>query len=729
MPCLAMMYADVKDCLIVDESASTANPAEGVGMRRAMPNKVTVKWNLKDTPEEKDVSVSSYLMYNEAGAVVTKTSAELKACKDKTFSMSLTPGKWTMLMRFSTNTPLVYGMSKYVIKENVTIDRDTTFVFDGAEATRRIGFEPVMPDGKKAEMPTADGTKVDYTGANAYTVVLNKYFSNRKVSSWVFSEMSQMRQNSVKTGKDDMHKADILINEGVSDDFYTGCFYLITPLDSKTNKADNKAPMSLVAFEAGCAKTDTVYKNRKEWFVTFDPAPSEVCPGSDPAAATYKYDYKIVSLKSDGASTGMSGTMGGGHDKGRLYMCVRTGKYSNTMMSTMDNQTTEKVSGSTYQHGSGLISPQMMLGPEGVREYVMNDNIGSGGKVICNDETGKPVRSDKGHPYFSYKPEDQDVEFGGSSPILSLPIVPTDKVDTIAYVSPLFKSLSPQWLGNFGERRLIDMVRMRFTATAGKDTICRKWSDFSKAILEHSKKSHEAHEIKMIFENDNYEAGDVRGLTTAEIMYKEGNKEICAPTLQMLQIRTTDGKITNRLEKNEKGLLNVSYGDFNYHVSGKQKYYSVEPCEIKVETRPMRSGEWKEMKTQQMEEYFVKPLWGYFNRGTIDAETLGKNAKGWYDVRISLKDAAGNTQTQTISPAFYADFSNVGVGMTEAEGVEIGLNGGSIEAAGCLIEVYNAGGLKVAAGKDRVDLAGAPKGMYIVKASGEKGCKVKKIVW
>ena len=51
------------------------------------------------------------------------------------------------------------------------------------------------------------------------------------------------------------------------------------------------------------------------------------------------------------------------------------------------------------------------------------------------------------------------------------------------------------------------------------------------------------------------------------------------------------------------------------------------------------------------------PGYGYFYNGSL--ESVNTNSpNGWFDMQISLTDASGNMQTQTISPAFYISGSD-----------------------------------------------------------------------
>ena len=68
-------------------------------------------------------------------------------------------------------------------------------------------------------------------------------------------------------------------------------------------------------------------------------------------------------------------------------------------------------------------------------------------------------------------------------------------------------------------------------------------------------------------------------------------------------------------------------------------------------------------------DLFFMPGFGYFYRGSL-ADVEANSANGWYDLRITVSDAAGNYLTQTLSPAFaigeYAVINTVDAPDTDA---------------------------------------------------------------
>ena len=106
---------------------------------------------------------------------------------------------------------------------------------------------------------------------------------------------------------------------------------------------------------------------------------------------------------------------------------------------------------------------------------------------------------------------------------------------------------------------------------------------------------------------------------------------------------------------------------------------------------------------------FFMPGYGYFFRGDLAAVSKASSNK-WYDVRISLTDPSGNTNVQTISPAFRIE--NI------TEGVETIGN-----EATSTFEVYSLDGTCVMRNAHKDAMQTLAKGIYI-KRSHEKTEKI-----
>ena len=169
--------------------------------------------------------------------------------------------------------------------------------------------------------------------------------------------------------------------------------------------------------------------------------------------------------------------------------------------------------------------------------------------------------------------------------------------------------------------------------------------------------------IIMDIENDNVLIdGILKGGNHTKMVFCSDKVDFVPPTLQSLQFKNTDGKITDRFEKAADASVEFYAGDFmfheNYMPGDMYSYYSVEPlASVSAGYAPYGSEDFKPIEINEIPEYFFMPGYGYFYNGSL--ETVNTHSpNGWFDMQISLTDASGNIQTQTISPAFYISGSD-----------------------------------------------------------------------
>lgn len=619
---------------------------------------LTVKWVLKNVTSEKD-AINQFVLFDNDGNYSIVPSTVLSKATDKTTAIAIPKGVYNAIMIFNTKTPEAASIGKFVCMENINIVSDTTLTFSGKKATEKICFQYLLPNGDKPCLPTynTSSKQTDYTGANLAAMTIARSFAHKKLSGWAFNTIYPVKDNRTSTGKDRTKSANIFINSGLSNNFYVTTTAMLTPLDTVTKSKSLTEPHSLISFQADCSKTDTTYITDIKKFFGFTPVKPTASLAADTVKLNYSYDYIYETLGADNRSISSIIYAGVPNENGKITLNLQSGEYSDMLISTMSIETT-KTCPSSVADGAGISTPKMKIDKDGTVHYLMNDNLGEGMKDILSEAGGIFYPRNNPHKYYSYDSKSQNVEFGTSAPILSLPVFPSTPSASyhFTYANGIF--LSPQWVANFGERRPIDLLAMKFTALAGTDTIAATWNEFRTKIATHAKPEHQAHKVTMKFDNNNFMVDSIHGRTYAELSYTEGNEDICIPTMQMLQFRNKDGRITNRFEKDSEGLMNLSYGDFNYSMTAKR--YEVEDCEIKVETAPHGSDKFTELKTEQIADYFQMPVWGYFRRGVID-KNIGYSRSGWFDVRFTLKDKAGNTQIQTVSPAFHASFATNGL--------------------------------------------------------------------
>lgn len=147
------------------------------------------------------------------------------------------------------------------------------------------------------------------------------------------------------------------------------------------------------------------------------------------------------------------------------------------------------------------------------------------------------------------------------------------------------------------------------------------------------------------------------GKTEAYMYWDENNEDCYPPMLTMLQFRdaATD-VVTDRFGKASDAKVLLSGNDFNVRILNEDTYpmvlFDEAPAEMKLEWRATgaaEDAEWNELELTDLNSSER----GFGNMyeaslGSVD----GTSSTGWFDVKISMVDEAGNNMWQTVSPAF-----------------------------------------------------------------------------
>ena len=180
------------------------------------------------------------------------------------------------------------------------------------------------------------------------------------------------------------------------------------------------------------------------------------------------------------------------------------------------------------------------------------------------------------------------------------------------------------------------------------------------------------------------------------------------PTLQLLTMHNEAGQRTELFKCPSDGTIEFYAGDFYYEIdeSRTEDQISVRPMEsVKVEYAPRGSEDFAEIEVREDPAKYFWPGYGYYFSGSLKGVTKG-SADGWFDLRITLADETGNTQTQLISPAFRVE-SNLGVDVIAEARRSVRVEGRDIIAPAGSV-AYTLAGVPTR-------LTGLTPGVYIVK--------------
>ncbi|MBR0024123.1 MAG: T9SS type A sorting domain-containing protein [Muribaculaceae bacterium] len=143
-----------------------------------------------------------------------------------------------------------------------------------------------------------------------------------------------------------------------------------------------------------------------------------------------------------------------------------------------------------------------------------------------------------------------------------------------------------------------------------------------------------------------------------EIVMKNYTIDVIPPTLRTLTFKNSDGKITDRFTKSEDGIIEFYAADFYrnndwtyFHITDIPIYEIQPDVTAIVEYAPYGTDDYAPIDVSEDTDKYFEFGCGQFFSGSLGNVTA-TSSNDWFDLRITLTDADGNTQKQTISPAF-----------------------------------------------------------------------------
>lgn len=161
--------------------------------------------------------------------------------------------------------------------------------------------------------------------------------------------------------------------------------------------------------------------------------------------------------------------------------------------------------------------------------------------------------------------------------------------------------------------------------------------------------------------------GSVQSHNSSVMLCNTDKADWVPPTAQLLWF--ADGPlVTDHFETPTNASLHLYAADFRYVLNDSMDKDMMEAyplSSVKVEYAPHGSSAFTEIEVSENADMFFVPGYGYCYEGSLAGVDRG-SSDGWMDLRISLADDSGNTQTQTLSPAFRVG-SLAGVEATAAD--------------------------------------------------------------
>lgn len=274
---------------------------------------------------------------------------------------------------------------------------------------------------------------------------------------------------------------------------------------------------------------------------------------------------------------------------------------------------------------------------------------------------------------FDAKQKNENI-WGNSAPIAAV----QTQVYLPTWAQKTLCQIMPDYVGRLGELREADKQLLSWTVSNdGVKLYDDTSSTLNTWIYDFNNTDATLGQVDVHMENHNVLVDDIQGYNICDIHMDWTNKEFndrIAPTLQALMMRNSADAITDRFESATDGYLEFSGADFEFfYESGESTtyYFYEQPMSVKVEYAPNGSSEWEELTdTEIIYEYFQMPAFGYFYRTSL-CSVNRKSDNGWFDLRISLTDDAGNSQVQQLSPAFF--IKNLASGLREVNSGNINM--------------------------------------------------------
>lgn len=660
--------------------------------------KVNVTFELKYSP---DKYIPSYFAaYNS-----DVTIEEYYMGEDK-FVMSVSKGEYDFICDFWKMEET--GMSlAHIIKELITVNKDTTLVFDVADLTKRIVIESYNPVGELCYASKYD--KESYEIVEEGTVDDMMIQSSIILKGFGFISQSTGNTGSVAVGeKDRSSYYDFYVNElsnryilaqtrtAIKDGvFYVNKFTTEGTIISKLQNDPNKFYLYEEDF-----KFSPLGENNKQHFplVSVSSLYNNIEVGKT-EVSFFEDDYF-------------------GSNKFKAYIDA----YKENMQNAhkYDVMIYPKIEDCTYSYVIGL--------PVFIYETGM-EYVNKGHDIYGNYSFQVPEEGDileyPGHPAFSYTDSQKTGIYGNSSPINAF----MAQNSLNEYFNWKYSYLSPCYIGRLGEIRMSDYKTLKMSLKYNGNEVLNNYNQLDSLMTAWAEEKQPYGEIDLTLTNENVDVDGIPGYNLTRIIYDQRKEDWTAPTLQMLHFKNIDGMITDRFEVQQDGILEFCGGDFNFHNENNRAYFDCKEQNVAVAYSPYGQNSWTELAVDEIPELYRMPGFGYFYRGSLESVNR-ESSNGWYDLKITLTDASGNMQEQTISPAFR--IGNV-TGVSETlqstmslrhVGRQLYVDG--VDNAG--VSVYTADGMCVVKAADAVtrpvSLGNVAPGMYVVRATAADGRQI-----
>jgi|GEM_PF-1575946 hypothetical protein len=562
----------------------------------------------------------------------------------------------------------------YVIKPNLVINSDTTVTISFKDATHRVVYLPVYPDGQAMDAyidTVAAGSKTATRIHNANWIAswceLMFFDANGRNISWTGATNLKMYKMSggVYTGYDD----NATLMSDIDKKYTIAAHFAVLPRDMSDNTAIKPLKDSIYAIliaQNGVTKSDTIANKAANY--------QDVKTKIAYSKAGKKYPYNGYYVGAMGGfemgsqlfetSLLSFGINFADNDKGTcphtLKVCTATDNAPNLTLHMLN-----RVGDLDYVHVFSERAQQPYFTYTPPIEVVNGEPVAQvyGIDMLSRNIPYKPAtwtgnysstRID-GNPDFSFALSKMgEAPFCDNVPIL---VSPTKAQESSGKKSTDFTTV---YMGRFGEETGSDLYIAQAKVTRNDSVVYSGPLAFMQSTLNTLSSSGKIDAPYTIEVTDSNRVVDgLEGVNKTTIKFDASKSDWAAPTLSIVQMRDlATGMVTDRFATpSQSNLLAFAGADFRY---SKTRFAKSTMTGVKVSYSPYGKNEWTELAvTRDASKTRIQGFGDYYSTtlSTID----NKSANCWYDLKFELTDQAGNSQTQVISPAFKIGTNTSGV--------------------------------------------------------------------
>lgn len=287
----------------VPATTSSAAPAKAEATDSVT---LTIKWTLvSNKPVEVDTYQSFVLMDLDNGTSQEFAQTVLNTYKTTaTMPIRVPKGRYAMAFRFKTDLEEAASTTKLYGYDNVTLDKDSTFTFEGKNCTKAIRFRFTTPDGTPVRVPVKKDSKTtEYSAANAFCMYpcAMAVYKHPKAEGGEFglggtNFIIQYSYPGV-TGSQRENSCDIYVNPDISGNFVAVNYTMIIPINAEKTSYTTTEPTLMTTTESPLNVPDTTFVMDASKYVTFFPPQPRRSQYAEPDSTKVPTAEKVADLR------------------------------------------------------------------------------------------------------------------------------------------------------------------------------------------------------------------------------------------------------------------------------------------------------------------------------------------------------------------------------------------------------------------------------------------------